>query len=300
MHRYGGAYHGRSQRGGGHSFQNRGLVGYTGSSKRDIEDLLGCLTIVDESGELCCRRVAQKAVIFPQKYEGVDHNDNSSVQEYLAACKQNILAEVWGFLQRTTHSFPGWRQKLLEAITLEDIRLNESQDVPSNPTFSHASRKKKEGLTEKGSSEPVRLEEIASYLVIFRNRLCLTRSVRDGMEIMQGADLDSLNKPDSGSSKERNTLYLIGYARPYVEDLATVLMFTNNILPADQILRAVASPVLRQPFAFDSREFSSVVPSNPVQRDIILRLGHNLEGVQGPPGTGPPPLAARTGVREAR
>ena len=106
------------------------------------------------------------------------------------------------------------------------------------------------------------------------------------MEIISGVHLESLNKSDCQSPTDEDGMYLIGYIRPYMEDLATVLMFINNILPANQILRAVASPALRQPFPFDSRDFSCAVPSNAKQREIILRLNQNLEVIQGPPGTG--------------
>jgi hypothetical protein len=278
-----------------HDLQRGVRVGYASSSRGidSIESRLESLEILHESGESSCRSVARKAVIFPQKYDSVDHQENCSVKEFLAACKQNIQAEVWGFLQRSTHSFPGWRDKFLDFVTLEDVRKQISQTnddhAASNFTFQQASKIKKGSLKE-GEPEPVRLEEIASYLVIFRDHLCLTRSVRNEMEIMQGAHLDTLNKSDA-TFQESGKMYLIGYARPYVEDLATVLMFMNNILPAEPILRTVASPALRQPFVFDSRDFSTAVPSNPLQREIILRLSHDLEGVQGPPGTGPLPSA---------
>ena len=248
----------------------------------DIEDVFGGLSI---SNELSCRRLAREAVIFPKKYESAEHSNNSSVQDYLSVCKQNILAEVWAFLQRSTHSFPGWRDKLLEFVLLGDLRLSTEKENSGNMVFQRASRIKKGSLTRE-ASEPVRLEEIASYLVIFRNHICLTRSVKNGMEIISGVHLESLNKSDCQSPTDEDGMYLIGYIRPYMEDLATVLMFINNILPANQILRAVASPALRQPFPFDSRDFSCAVPSNAKQREIILRLNQNLEVIQGPPGTG--------------
>ncbi len=76
------------------ALQNMGRVIYGGSSSSGIEDYLGRITISDESGESSCRRVARKSLIFPQKCAGADFEENSSVENYLAVCKQNIQAEV--------------------------------------------------------------------------------------------------------------------------------------------------------------------------------------------------------------
>ncbi len=133
--------------------------------------------------------------------------------------------------------------------------------------------------------------QATNQIVIFRGRLCLALSSQEGVRLMTGVSLTHLKKNDIYYSetvlhqrREWFKLHLLGYVRPYIEEMAAVLCYFK--LPAPQVLISAANPAFRKPFPYETRSISGSVPCNPIQKDIVEGLENEIEGIQGPPGTG--------------
>jgi hypothetical protein len=85
--------------------------------------------------------------------------------------------------------------------------------------------------------------------------------------------------------------HVLGYVKPYISELSAVQAFQKHPRQGGKMLAVLASPATRDKFAYNTvstglHDFSSVVPSNELQRAIISGLDARIECIQGPPGTG--------------
>ena len=193
-------------------------------------------------------------ILNPSPTEFVKISHSETCASYLSKCRQNILAEIWGFYRgKINPRFSQWRTAMMEMVECSVV----------GDKFTSISDEKS--------------DDLAWNLVLYGDRLCVPRPKRQGeLFLVFGKRItDPYNSGGGGFC------HVLGYIRPYLRELEAIMM-----AKPPPLLQDVATPSRRTPFAFASRPFSSTVASNDVQRSIIGSLGATLECIQGPPGTG--------------
>jgi len=211
--------------------------------------------------------------------------EKGPVSAYVRACLQNVLAEYWGFLTRSTGHWPGWMQKLLRCVII----------TGSGSTVTGVRNDKDD------AGDPVKLEEFAWNLVVIDEQLCILRqSSEEGdgadhvpvLHITRGIQLEALRKKDDCaryySSDSERRMFVMGYVRPFYVDALAAMEFIANPASVPPVLKCVADPTARRPFAYNAGAAidASRIGCNTVQESILRSMGTNIEGIQGPPGTG--------------
>jgi hypothetical protein len=249
-----------------------------------------------------CRNIAFRKLLNPTKCSPARVPNDGPVSKYLLLCLQNIGAEYWGFISSKTNAFPGWIEKCLEEIIIDvqEVMIGTREIY----VFKAAMKKKKidllGGFSAANSAtndqdsqiyESYDVSQTTNQIVVFRGMICLTLNSQDGVRLMTGVPLTHLKRNDAFYSetvrlqrKDWFKLHLLGYVKPYIEEMAAVLCYLK--VPAPQVLRSAANPAFRKPFPYESRNISGSVPCNPIQKDIVQGLASEIEGIQGPPGTG--------------
>jgi len=206
---------------------------------------------------------------------------------YVRACLQNVLAEYWGFLTRSTGHWPGWMQKLLRCVII----------TGSGSTVTGVRNDK-----DDATGDPVKLEEFAWNLVVIDEQLCILRqSSEEGdgtadhvpvLHVTRGIQLEALRKKDDRaryySSDSERRMFVMGYVRPFYVDALAAMEFIAHPASVPPVLKCVADPTARRPFAYNvgAAVDASRIGCNAVQESILRSMGTNIEGIQGPPGTG--------------
>ena len=248
-----------------------------------MNDLINKLSALDVDDKI--EYNAQTALLHPKLTSQCDVRDTGSATDYVKACLQNVLAEYWGFVMKSTGDRPGWMRKLLKRVVLS-VKDNDVKGVVKD---------------EYGDGEEeIKLEELAWNLVVSANQLCLLKPVRDGggeiiaLSIVKGMELKKLNKVDSAESfhsskPDAQVFFIMGYIRTYYVDMLAAMEFIRDgesKMPA--VLACVANPNRRTPFVYNTGAHidTSNIGCNAVQEGILRSMTTNIEGIQGPPGTG--------------
>ena len=227
----------------------------------------------------------QKILLFPKQVETCECADSCSAEDYVKTCLHSVLAEYWGFLSKSTGNRPGWMRKLLKSVHIE-VKIKRVSD--EKPVERHVV------AVSGGGDEDVKLEDLVWNLVIINGRLSILKAVYDeggvvgALRIFPGIDLKDLDRKDEDTNCSRNEMFVLGYVRSYYMDMLAAMEFLANVKSIPPVLKSVAAPLSRQPFAYRVHEPMDVsrIGCNAVQESILRSMKTNIEGIQGPPGTG--------------
>ena len=212
------------------------------------------------------------ALLFPVEAKLLNVLPSESCGSYLQKCKNNLLAEIWAFYTSKVSPSSGrhWRDALMTRVYVGGV-------LPAvTAVYSDAECKSP-------------MEDAAWNLAVFENTLCLLVPKREGaLHMLSGKRI-----VDPYNTGSRGYMHLLGYVKPYHSELKAITFLQHGLASQDlpdaqrAMLRQIASPVSRTPFAFAvGRAFDAAVPSNDLQREIVRSLAYGVECIQGPPGTG--------------
>ena len=228
-------------------------------------------------------------IVNPEKTMSVCMKERESPATYLAKCRRNIAAELWGLFQtKVKPVFPAWRDKM------EKVFFHaKSQTVEANLYGCELEYEVTAGFQDDMYTKPVDLGELRWSLVIWKNQLHLLLPKREKGDDSESLVLKSGRRfDDRFNSGDGEFFHVVGYAQPYFAGLCAIKELETK-LKADpdgtSLLCMLAAPATRGEFAYNDmsdKTFSELVPSNELQRTIIQNLRHKIECIQGPPGTG--------------
>ncbi|MBV5277018.1 hypothetical protein JZU56_04205, partial [bacterium] len=219
---------------------------------------------------------AQTALLHPKLISQCDVRDTGSATDYVKACLQNVLAEYWGFVMKSTGDRPGWMRKLLKRVVMT-VKGGEAEGVVKD---------------EYGDGEEeIKLEELAWNLVVSANQLCLLKPVRDGggeiiaLSIVKGMELKKLNKVDSAESfhsskPDVQVFFIMGYIRTYYVDMLAAMEFIRDgESKMPEVMSCVANPNRRTPFVYNTGAHidTSNIGCNAVQEGILRSMTTNID-----------------------
>ena len=244
-----------------------------------------CKGRVEKSEEFTREMRALKSILFPREYHRTAVRVDGPVDEYLAACYQNILAEYWNRVQnfhtkiRSKESYfqiQGIRQFDEGSWYFDSVfRVTQYSDDDKDP-----------------SPEPFLTEDNLSYLAIFRGHLCMTTRRGDNLGLIAGMQVENLNSQYYQELRGRDTencMCMLGYVKVFVHDLIAILDMMDSTAAQPKILDAIANPKSIRSFdyaRFDPSLLKGNIPCNKEQKQLVMKLKNEIEGIQGPPGTG--------------
>jgi hypothetical protein len=249
-----------------------------------MDDLLKKLTSLGLDEDLRC--TARTMLLFPKPVLACPCAEKGPAVAYVQRCWQNVLAEYWGFLMKSTDSRPGWMQRLLKCVIIEGSENNVTGVEIDGDDAADA---------------PAKLEDYGWNLVVIDQQLCILELGSDEddsgkkvemLHITKGVHLDALGKKDECARFYDNDsvrrMFVMGYIRPYHADMVAAMEFIQKPASIPLILRCIANPTLREPFRYNSTApvDTSHIGCNAVQESILRSMRTNIEGIQGPPGTG--------------
>eukprot|EP00960_Hanusia_phi_P013821 405384-Hanusia_phi.AAC.3 len=215
-------------------------------------------------------KMATKQILFPSNTSTRFVHSTMSNRQYLEACSQNILAEIWSLFENTfKNTFVGWRDKRLPAMRARIV----GDEVVS--------------LLDKDGKESS-IDEYVNNVFLVRDSWCLLRHSKEGYVLQQGISLsryDRTHHRDIGNAKLLSDIHLVGYFKPYISDLYWIYMMLNNSVPSG-MLGALIDTSRRKKFEYASHVDTSLIPINNEQLEAIQLMKTDVEGIQGPPGTG--------------
>jgi hypothetical protein len=227
---------------------------------------------------------AVRSILFPREYQRTSIRMEGPVQEYLNGCYQNLLAEYWNRVQ----NFHNKIRSEESYFQIEGIR----QFDEGSWYFDKVSRLARDS-NAKEDSEPFLTEDNLSYLAIFRGHLCMTTRHGSNLGLLIGIQLDRLSSEYHKELRGRDTenrLCMLGYVKVFVHDLTAILEMMDSAAAQPKILDAIANPKLIGTFEFAEfhprRLLKGSIPCSTEQRQIVKNLKNEIEGIQGPPGTG--------------
>ena len=217
---------------------------------------------------------------LPSKATAKIIEPKESCESYLEKCKNNLIAEVWALHESKLTPSAGkhWRDAAMPRVYFNSRHFPKVKCVYSD--------EKRE--------ETMDVQEIAWQLMLYENHVYLlvpSNSDNDGAQklvMLRGRPVRDPHYVRGG-----DCMHSLGYVKPYyVEHKAICALemgYTARNLADDTrcMLLQAAAPSSRVAFSFaEGRCFSSAVPSNAPQRDVVQGLAHGIECIQGPPGTG--------------
>jgi hypothetical protein len=220
---------------------------------------------------------------LPSKATATPILPSESCASYLQKCKNNLLAEVWALHESKLTPSAGnkhWRDATMTRVYFE------WRDMP----------KVKCVYVNEKREETMDVQEIAWQLMLFGDSVYLLvpskSDKKDGTQtlvMLRGRQVEDPHHVAGGE----DWMHSLGYVKPYYVELKAICDLEAGLAArtlADDtrcMLRQAAAPSSRVAFSFAAgRGFSSAVPSNAPQRDVVQGLAHGIECIQGPPGTG--------------
>ena len=234
---------------------------------------LACMSVDDTAG-----RMALDSLLYPKPVMACEYASTGPAMPYVSACMQNVLAEYWGFLMKSTGTRPGWMRERLKAVS---VGMNEQYVT----NIVHGKDK---------GGDVLKMDDLAWNLVVVDQRLCILKPKREesgdigSLFIAKGESLDALDRPDHHEDRDEPRLFVIGYVRTYFVDVLAAMNVLKSPATIPPVLKCIANPLQRQPFQYNTAAVidSSNIGCNKVQETILRSMSTNIEGIQGPPGTG--------------
>jgi hypothetical protein len=226
---------------------------------------------------------AVRSILFPREYHRTGIRVDGPVEEYLIACYQNILAEYWNMVQNfhtkirnkdSYYQIQGIRQFEEGSWYFDDVfKVTQEPDEDQDP-------------------EPFLTEDNISYLAVFRGHLCMTIRRGNNFGLIAGVQVEKLNCQYQQEFRGRasdNCMCMLGYVKVFIHDLLAILDMMDSAAAQPKILDAIANPKSIRSFdyaSFNPRSLKGNIPCNKEQKEIVINLKNEIEGIQGPPGTG--------------
>ena len=222
----------------------------------------------------------KRMLLLPSKTTATPILPTESCASYLQKCKTNLLAEVWALhtSKLTPSAGKHWRDAVMTRVYFN------SRDVPRVRCM----------YQDEKREEQMDVMEMAWHLVLYGDTVYLlvpSNSDKDGVPALVMHRGRRIEDPHDAAGD--HWMHSLGYVKPYYVEHKAICILEAGLTArtlADEtrcMLRQVAAPSSRVAFSFAvGRGFSSAVPSNAPQRDVVQGLAHGIECIQGPPGTG--------------